>query len=72
MKDGSPIGRTTFIFYRDDNIDYVLGALAFGYNTGRTMFFPGLNAVHVTRRPDGKDLTEESDHIDHFTLDDDL
>jgi hypothetical protein len=66
MEEGKPIGKTAFLFYRENNVYHVLGSFAF---TDRTIFFPGLTFSRVAHTPDDRDLTsDEVDDIEHFTL----
>jgi hypothetical protein len=67
LEEGKPIGKTAFLFYREDNSYFVLGSFAF---TNRTIFFPGLNFSRIIHTPDGRDLTPNhtANNITHFTL----
>lgn len=69
IEEGKPIGKTAFVFYREDNAYFVLGAFAF---TNRTIFFPGLTFSRVIHAPDNRDLTGELHNIEHFTLEHNL
>lgn len=71
LRDGKPVGKIYYIFYKEKEEYYVLGSLA--YSSERLIFFPG----HVDRR-----MTWAGDrsvlgagilqHFDHLTLESNL
>lgn len=68
LEDGKPVGQIVFVFYQENDTDFVLGSFV---NTvgNRILFFPGLRLSRVTHTPDGIDLRLEDLHnVDHFTL----
>jgi hypothetical protein len=70
MQEEKPAGKTAFVFYRQDNISFVLGSFTF---TGRRIiFFPPSTLTRVVYTPNGKGLTSERYNIEHFTLEEDF
>ncbi len=71
LKDGKPIGKIHYIFYKEGQKYYVLGSLA--YSNGRLIFFPGHIDLRMTWAKDKPILGEGlSHHFDHLTLESNL
>ena len=71
LKDGKPIGKIHFVFYKEGQEYYVLGSLA--YSNQRLIFFPGHIDRRMTWAKDRPILSEGLlHHFDHLTLESSL
>ncbi len=71
LRDGKPIGKIYYIFYKDNQEYYVLSSLA--YSSGRLIFFPGHIDLRMTWAKDRPILSEGLlHHFDHLTLESDM
>lgn len=71
LRDGKPIGKIYYIFYKDNQEYYVLGSLT--YSSGRLIFFPGHIDLRMTWAKDRPILSEGLlHHFDHLTLESNL
>jgi len=68
FEDGEPIGKINFIFYTDNNNNYIIGSVA--NTTKRLIFFPGLTVQKIIESPiDDREILRDSLYIDHLSLD---
>lgn len=72
LVDGKPIGKISYIFYKEKGEHFVLGS--FAYSGKRIMFFPGLVDRRVTLSPEGQRILEKGlvHNIDHLSLEADF
>ncbi|MGQ0796015.1 MAG: hypothetical protein ACT4N5_07535 [Nitrosopumilaceae archaeon] len=68
IRDGKPIGKIAYVFYKERNEFFVLGS--FAYTGKRLIFFPGLVDRRVTIAPDGSNPLENGILLnsDHYSL----
>jgi hypothetical protein len=71
LKNGKPVGKIYYIFYKEKQEYYVLGSLA--YSNDRLIFFPGHTDLRMIRAKDKPILSEGLlHHFDHLTLESNL
>jgi hypothetical protein len=67
LRDGKPVGKISYLFFQEKEINFVLGSLA---NTGnRLIFFPGIIPKKLVESPADQDfLRNHLAHVDHLSL----
>lgn len=69
LEQGKPMGTIGYIFYQEEEIYFVFGALVYSEN-GRILFFPGGIDRRMTVSPEGNEILRQGvlQNIDHLSL----
>ncbi|MGH2612615.1 MAG: hypothetical protein ACRDFB_06145 [Rhabdochlamydiaceae bacterium] len=71
IREGKPIGKISYLFFKDGNEHRVLGS--FAYTGKRILYFPSITDRRLTFYSDERyNITENTLHIDHFSLESNL
>jgi hypothetical protein len=69
LEKGKPMGTIGYIFYQEEEIYFVFGALVYSEN-GKILFFPGGIDRRMTLSPEGNEILRQGvlQNIDHLSL----